>query len=177
MKKFVSGMLAGAVLAGTVAFGAQYVADTATFKVLVNGKEFNSDKPIVAIEGSTYLPLKAIGEALGVPVQWNEELKQVEVGSEKSSDVSAVSGYTFENLSVEEVQGVVSISLDVTNNTGKDLDGLIVNMEFYNEAGESLGKISGAVSNTLKNGETKTVKAKTSNNSIMGYSEVKYQVK
>lgn len=102
MKKFVSGMLAGTILAGTVAFGAQYVADTATFKVLVNGKEFNSDKPIVAIEGSTYLPLKAIGEALGVPVQWNAELKQVEVGNsapaeKESTNLSADRDGSYEN--------------------------------------------------------------------------------
>lgn len=44
-------------------------------------KKFESDKPIVAIEGSTYLPLKAIGDVLGVPVQWNEKLRRVEVGS------------------------------------------------------------------------------------------------
>jgi len=30
---------------------------------------------------STYLPLKAIGDVLGVPVQWNEKLRRVEVGS------------------------------------------------------------------------------------------------
>ena len=123
MKKFVSGMLAGAVLAGTVAFGAQYVADTATFKVLVNGKEFNSDKPIVAIEGSTYLPLKAIGEALGVPVQWNAELKQVEVGNSapaaqeneysrnNPAPINTVQNYTKKDLFTEKAEYTISLRI------------------------------------------------------------------
>lgn len=80
MKKFVSGVVAGAILTGSVGYAAQYIAETATFKVMVNGKEFVSDKPTVAIDGSTYLPLKAIGEVLGVPVAWNADLNQVEVG-------------------------------------------------------------------------------------------------
>nr|DAU04250.1 MAG TPA: copper amine oxidase [Caudoviricetes sp.] len=123
MKKFVSGMLAGAVLAGTVAFGAQYAADTATFKVLVNGKEFNSDKPIVAIEGSTYLPLKAIGEALGVPVRWNAELKQVEVGNSAPAaqeneysrnnpvPLNTVQNYTKKNALSKEDEYTISLRI------------------------------------------------------------------
>lgn len=93
MKKFVSGVIAGIITAGSIGFAAQYIADTATFKVMVNGKEFSSDKPIVAIEGSTYLPLKAIGEVLGVPVQWNQELMQVEVGNNVSLNPSDVKNY------------------------------------------------------------------------------------
>lgn len=99
MKKYLSGILTGVILTGTVAFASQYVADVATFKVMVNGNEFKSDKPVVAIEGSTYLPLKAIGEVLGVPVQWNEELRQVEIGISQSS----VDYYEVENFIIGEV--------------------------------------------------------------------------
>lgn len=82
MKKFICGFLAGALVFGAVAsFAASYVAETAGFKVLVNGKEFTSDPPALVVEGRTYLPLRAIGDALGVPVGWNEELAQAEVGT------------------------------------------------------------------------------------------------
>lgn len=81
MKKFVSGLLSGLILAGTVAFAASYLAEPATFKVLVNGEEFVSDPPALVVEGRTYLPLRAMGDALGVPVNWNEELGQAEVGT------------------------------------------------------------------------------------------------
>lgn len=84
MKKFIAGFLTCLVLMSgfyVLAESQQWTALRATFDVYVNGKKFESDKPIVAIEGSTYLPLKAIGDVLGVPVQWNEKLIRVEVGS------------------------------------------------------------------------------------------------
>lgn len=82
MKKFISGFIAGAILCSIIATYAvtSYVANPLSYKVLVNGKEFTSDPPPVEIEGRTYLPLRAISEALGVPVNWNEELRQAEVG-------------------------------------------------------------------------------------------------
>lgn len=82
MKRFIAGFLAGATLFGAIgAFAASYVANPVDFKVLVNGEEFTSDPPPVEIEGRTYLPLRAMGDALGVPVNWNEELRQAEVGA------------------------------------------------------------------------------------------------
>lgn len=81
MKRFISGVIVGGVLACTIALAASYVAEPASFKVLVNGKEFTSDPPAMVINGSTYLPLRAMGNALNVPVNWNAELNQAEVGS------------------------------------------------------------------------------------------------
>ena len=82
MKKFICGFLSGAVLLGAVgAFAVSYVANVADFKVLVNGKEFVSDPPALEVEGRTYLPLRAMGDALGVPVSWNDELYHAEVGT------------------------------------------------------------------------------------------------
>lgn len=80
MKKFIIGLITGVMLASTIAFAATYTASPATFKVLVNGKEFVSDPPALVVEGRTYLPLRAMGDALGVPVEWNAELGQAEVG-------------------------------------------------------------------------------------------------
>ena len=82
MKKFVSGIVTGALLTSTIALAASYVAEPASFKVLVNGNEFTSDPPALVVNGSTYLPLRAVGDALGVPVAWNAELNQAEVGTE-----------------------------------------------------------------------------------------------
>lgn len=81
LKGFLCGVLATSLCAGAVAFAANYEAVTAGFKVLVNGKEFTSDPPALVVEGRTYLPLRAIGDALGVPVNWNDELGQAEVGT------------------------------------------------------------------------------------------------
>lgn len=90
MKKFLSGFLAGAMVFATVgALAVSYVAVPAEFKVLVNGKEFTSDPPALVVEGRTYLPLRAIGDALGIPVNWNDELGQAEVGNVASNEKSA----------------------------------------------------------------------------------------
>ena len=81
MKKFICGLLAGAILCSGVVFGANYVAENANFKVFVNGQEFKSDQPALAVDGRTYLPLRAMGDAFGIPVNWNEQLGQVELGN------------------------------------------------------------------------------------------------
>ncbi len=80
MKKFITGLLVGAILSSSAVIATSFVAEPASFKVLVNGSEFTSDPPAMVINGSTYLPLRAMGNALGVPVNWNEELRQAEVG-------------------------------------------------------------------------------------------------
>ncbi|MCL1855699.1 MAG: copper amine oxidase N-terminal domain-containing protein [Clostridia bacterium] len=91
MKRFLCGFLAGALLFSAVgAMAAAYDATAAGFKVFVNGKEFHSDPPAVVIEGRTFLPMRAMGDALGVKVEWNEELRQVEVGDPKAIEPGTV---------------------------------------------------------------------------------------
>ena len=80
MKKFIFGFIAGTVVSGSVALAAVYNAYPAAFKVMVNGNEFVSNPPAKVIDGNTYLPLRAVGNALGVPVTWNEILRRAEVG-------------------------------------------------------------------------------------------------
>lgn len=96
MKRFLSGFLAGVVLATTLGAIAAvtYTAEPAAFKVLVNGKEFVSDPPALVVEGRTYLPLRAMGDALGVPVNWNEALRQAEVGTTSTTTTSQTTSYS-----------------------------------------------------------------------------------
>lgn len=87
MKKFISGFIVGALIFSMLGVFAavSYVANPVDFKVMVNGKEFVSDPPALEVDGRTYLPLRAMGEALNVPVNWNEELRQAEVGHTAST--------------------------------------------------------------------------------------------
>lgn len=83
MKKILIGFLVGSMISLTTlayADGETFTAIKAGFKVLVNGEELKTDKPIVVIDGSTYLPLRAIGDSLNTKIVWNNDLKQVEVG-------------------------------------------------------------------------------------------------
>ncbi|MCH4888533.1 hypothetical protein EZV73_13150 [Acidaminobacter sp. JC074] len=49
-------------------------------KLFLNGDRV--DKEIVIIDGSSYLPVKAISEALELEVNWNNELRAIELSSE-----------------------------------------------------------------------------------------------
>lgn len=126
MKKIILGLVCGAVIASTIALAASYVAEDASFKVFVNGKEFTSSKAIV-IDGSTYLPLRAIGEVLNVPVNWNEGLHQVEVGNQLSvSDTNQAKSF---DLSMEE-KNAIKKAESYLSFTSFSRSGLIKQLEF-----------------------------------------------
>lgn len=86
MKKIFTGVVIGIVLALSISvFAATYTAVKATFEIFVNGERFENAEPVV-INGRTYLPVRALSEAMGVPINWNEELRRVELG--KAKDLS-----------------------------------------------------------------------------------------
>ena len=84
VKKYLAGFIVGIMVTlGITVFADEItnlVAEKATFEVFVAGEKFESDKPVAVINGSTYLPLKDTGEALGVDVQWNAVDRRVEIG-------------------------------------------------------------------------------------------------
>lgn len=74
-KKWLIAGVAALTLTGVQAAGAAdnaLQAITVPFKILSDGKEVKTDKNPVVIDGSTYVPLRALGEALGKQVEWNE---------------------------------------------------------------------------------------------------------
>lgn len=131
MKKFICGFVLGALIfsmLGVVAVS--YVANPLEYKVLVNGKEFTSDPPPLEVDGRTYLPLRAMGDALGVPVNWNEELRQAEVGEstyyEKKEDV-----YYEESWEIVDIGKKYGINF-VKVEKEKDTDGTELINYYYN---------------------------------------------
>ena len=171
MKKvFVNGFIFGAILFGSLtAFATtNYQAITATFPVLVNGKTLTTDKPIVVIDGSTYLPLKAIGEALGVGVNWNNDLKQVENGETPKTESSAVKTQkenttkyyqdtrniiALSNFTFDYSYGMTEVAYDYKQL--KDYSMISYTITFYNENEERIGYGDGIAMNKVV-GETTT---------------------
>ena len=83
VKTLICTIISIILLTSSLAHAASYKAVVPTFDVLINGEKFNSDPPVIVIEGRTYLPLRAMGDALGVSVEWNSKLNQVEVSTTK----------------------------------------------------------------------------------------------
>lgn len=58
----------------------QYVLVQAGYPVYVNGQEYTSgEQPILNYQGSTYIPMRSVGDILGADVQWNSELQRSEI--------------------------------------------------------------------------------------------------
>lgn len=76
-KSFVSGVVLGSVLFSGISFAAPKVV-----KMMVNGSEIHSEVPAQIIDGSTLVPARALSEALGARVIWDEVNQTVIVENE-----------------------------------------------------------------------------------------------
>lgn len=119
MKKFLSGVLVGALLtiSGT-ALAANVEKIEAYFRpdfqVSVNGQAQELKNAPVTVNGSMYLPLREVGTILGYNVEWNEQTKTAEL-TKPSESLNQVKGENQMNY-----DGVVFYNLnEVNKNLGK----------------------------------------------------------
>ncbi len=134
MKKIIFGFIIGVITCSVIGVVASYVCDVADFKVIVNGSEFVSEQPILDVDGRTYLPLKAIGDVLDIPVYWNEEKYQVEIGTpsnnKKTESISTptIQSNTFSPTVAE--QNAVKKAQSYLKFTSFSYSGLIDQLKF-----------------------------------------------
>lgn len=137
MKKVILGFITGVITALTfTVFAASteiFTAQQATFDIYVKGEKFISENPPVVIGGRTYLPLRDIGEALGVSVEWNGTERKVEIGKQKQPDSKAetfrkISGLIerdFADVTLITIDGLQYATVDLfrgyTQHEGKDI--------------------------------------------------------
>jgi len=107
-KGFVVGVLVGAILmVSTYALAESvkgFLLARADYPVYVNGELYepgNLDLPMMKYRGYTYAPLRAVSELLGVQIEWNEELNQVEITREQPP----LENVAFRNITVSGEQG------------------------------------------------------------------------
>ncbi|MEW9672603.1 copper amine oxidase N-terminal domain-containing protein [Ammoniphilus sp. 3BR4] len=73
MKKVAIGVIVGMLMGGSlVGFAAQ-----SEIKLIVNGKEIESDVPPQVISGRTMIPARPLAEALGATVEWDGQRRAV----------------------------------------------------------------------------------------------------
>jgi S1-C subfamily serine protease len=61
----------------TISYSATYTLVSATYPINVNGQKI-ATQPL-NLNGTTYLPLRSISEAVGVPIEWESTKKSVEI--------------------------------------------------------------------------------------------------
>lgn len=86
MKKFLAGLLTGLLVAALLATAVPALAGVngqfrgyEIIKVLVNGKEVQSDVPAIMMGNRTMVPLRFVSEAMGANVVWDDTARQVEI--------------------------------------------------------------------------------------------------
>lgn len=127
MKKFISGLLIGLTISMGIVYASEsYTAYKATFPVFVNGTILKSDKPIVTIEGSTYLPLKLVSEVLGVKIEWNNIEKRVEIGEKPKNKtykvIKVVDGDTIKIIYNGKEESIRLIGIDTPESVHPDAE-------------------------------------------------------
>jgi hypothetical protein len=108
-KKILAATLSLVVLASGTAYAA---GKSNIVSVLVNGKPVQSG---TIIDGSTMLPLRAIGEALGVTVDWDNAKKQASITTPQQPVQEAQTGLTLEQLN--KIGGSVGLVYAYNGNT------------------------------------------------------------
>lgn len=134
MKKVILGILLGFMMAMAFSSFANsdfLTAQIATFDIEVSGEKFEGENPPVVIGGRTYLPLRDIGEALGVSVEWNGTERKVEIEKQpdsKAETFNKISGLIerdFADVTLIVIDGLQYASVDLfrgyTQYEGKDV--------------------------------------------------------
>ncbi|MFC5529849.1 Gmad2 immunoglobulin-like domain-containing protein [Cohnella yongneupensis] len=113
IKGFTIGLLAGCALmlamptmAATVK-KKTYTLTEADYPIEVNGLKYaNAQLPILNYKGSTYVPLRAVGDLLGASVEWSAALKKVEI----RGDGSSVQNNAYRNIKVSGQGGHYTVT-------------------------------------------------------------------
>lgn len=88
-KQIATGFIAGLVLTFGLLFTAKGVyaatkiAQQVNYPILIDNVIWTPSTPALNVEGSTYLPLRAMSEALGVQIDWSKEYRRVDVYKNK----------------------------------------------------------------------------------------------
>lgn len=93
MKKlWGTGFILGSVFAAGLFFlvgrviAATYMSQDVNYPIYIDNVIFTPSTPAQNVQGSTYLPLRAMSEALGVEITWDASARRVDVYKNKTKD-------------------------------------------------------------------------------------------
>jgi hypothetical protein len=104
MKKFLSGIIIGALLMSAIPISAaieEYILYKADYSLLINGTEYaDTELPLLNYKGYTYAPVRSVFKAAGLNVEWNAELNQASVSAPTSTTEPTATGTPLTMLDV-----------------------------------------------------------------------------
>ncbi len=109
MKNKLALILAAAMTVSAVGVNVTAAEEYPQVTVVINGQELSSDQPAVIIDGRTMVPMRAIGEALNVVVNWESDTKTV-VFSKDGTTASMIVG--SKALIVTDGSSTHTVSID-----------------------------------------------------------------
>ncbi|KAF5051704.1 hypothetical protein DSECCO2_416300 [anaerobic digester metagenome] len=162
VKDVVMGAMVATLLIGAAPSAFAKVADAVisvnynNIKVLVGEKELKTDKEPFTYEGTTYLPVRAVAEAVGKEVKWDSVAKTVtltntdeglqkEETKEVAKEISETTKAPEDNSTVRinkeiiDENGVKIRCIDMVKKTGNSNDSYVLNFKLKNSTSMNYG--------------------------------------
>ncbi|RKL63009.1 hypothetical protein DXT63_08415 [Thermoanaerobacteraceae bacterium SP2] len=120
MKKFIIILVISLLLITSSVSAAveQFILTRSPFPIIVNGQALKSDLPVLNYKGNTYIPLKKVGEALGVPVEFKDN--KIVIG-EVVKDVLLESGEIIDWIYISDLIKKYNLTGERLENIGYKL--------------------------------------------------------
>ena len=175
-KAFVSGVVVTAVAlqCGTFAYGKWMEEKISVIyqniRVTVADKELTTSNEPFIYNGTTYLPVRDVAEAVGKKVSWDNEKKIVrlydsDAGESTKPDQKETSNqdcFTVSNLKTDYFAGTYRVYGEITNHYDRDFEFVAFKLNFYN--GTSLKGTGNGIVMNMSAGETKVFEIYTQDN-------------
>lgn len=168
----VTTLLISTVLAGGVKQTIEVVLNSVN--LTVNGKKVEADN--ILYKEATYVPIKAIAEALGKDVVWDSKTNTINVNDKQANNnvQTTANGFVFSMKYTTKVSsGWTYTTSEITNNSGKDCSMVQIEATYYGSDGTVLGKGTAYVYD-IKKGQTKSFET-MENGDFSNATNVKFQ--
>lgn len=169
MKKIIAGILIGC----SISFGIAHAEDIinvqkATFTVWINGSQFKTNKPVLTVDNTAYVPVKDFSSYINAKTTWNSESKKIEILSVPYFSESSV---LTDGFSIEGVEGIRITKLEENKFSSiisikfKNVSSAPINIDFSKDfkLRDSQDKLVSCVSNeklTIEPGQLKSISVK-----------------
>ncbi len=118
-------IISGSIFGGNPATAGDSEKEREDVQVLMNNLPVEFDQPPLIVDGRTLVPFRAVAEALGVQVAWNEDAREIQA---ESPDVSLLLQVDSKTATVDEQQVELDVAPAIFN--GRTL----VPLRFFTEA-------------------------------------------